>query len=957
MDLNQSKLTRSEWDSIERPVDKDEMKIIKMISSGFKDTDIKFNENESLISFIKLSDVNDAMHYHIYSIHFAEHIKKLITKYDIDYNIPERPKNSGTLKKSDSFKLENKDKNYIDNNSGHIYDFTILEAITHVLKNKTKLNKRWKYFYYTLSQMKIQSIKNVNPFVIEFQNYILDKFLPEMDVNTIIENAQEYIEKNHCLIHYSDVKLYGHQKDLFNIFNKPLQPIDKPIDTNKYTSRKNLVLYIAPTATGKTLSPLGLSQSYKVIFVCAARHVGIALSKSAISAGKKIAFGFGCGDATDIRLHYAAAHSYVKHDKTGREIKYKDGNKKVDNSDGSKVEIIICDLLSYNAAMNYMLAWNKPHEMITYWDEPTITLDYTNHECHHLIQENWSKNVIPNVILSSATLPNEEEIEDVIDDFKTRFISINRKELQGLNSEKENAKEVIEEYTNYIKEEKDTLSKEEIDEIDYKLHNYKERLENIEKQIPYFKWEAETPTNISVIKSYECKKTISILNKDGYVELPHFMFDNYKDVKTSVQHIRNNKTILRYLDLEEICNFIIWINKRVDLNDHDADFRDMIQSKYTISNVFTSIEDVNMMNIKLNYLDILENINTQSYSWNVIHTMILNERKFKIKPNSKIVDANTLVKTKSFDNSGTTLDTVYDLKRSASFDPNKKKSANPTGFVNVTTSDAFSLTDGPTIYIAEDVDKIAKFCLKTAQIPSVIMKHITDSIAFNNKINNKLSKLEKDLEDAMAPFEEKEKRITKDSLPPEIKNMRTEINKLNGMIKSVTLPEVYIPNKIEHLTKWTNSSSTNTERPYTSRISDNDVEKLMAIKDVDDIWKILLLLGIGLFSQSTSIAYTELVKEFAINQKLYLIIADGDYIYGTNYQFCHGYLSKDLIKTLTQEKAIQAMGRIGRNKFQLEYTIRFRENDIIKKIFVPDEDKPEARNMCRLFSTDYSLLH
>ena len=131
----------------------------------------------------------------------------------------------------------------------------------------------------------------------------------------------------------------------------------------------------------------------------------------------------------------------------------------------------------------------------------------------------------------------------------------------------------------------------------------------------------------------------------------------------------------------------------------------------------------------------------------------------------------------------------------------------------------------------------------------------------------------------------------------------------------------------------------------------------MAIKDVDDIWKVLLLLGIGLFSQSTSITYTELVKEFAINQKLYLIIADGDYIYGTNYQFCHGYLSKDLIKDLTQEKAIQAMGRIGRNKFQLDYTIRFRENNIIRKILLPDEDKPEARNMCRLFSTDYSLLH
>jgi hypothetical protein len=924
MDLNQSKLTRSEWDSIERPVDKDEMKIIKMISNGFNNTEIKFNENVSLISFIKLGDVNDAMHYHIYNIHFAPNIRALITKYSLDYIIPERPKNTGPLKKSDSFKIENKDKDYIDNNSHAIYDFTILEATSHVLKYKKKSNKKWKYFYYTLSQMKIQSIQHVNPFVIQFQKYILDKFLPEMDIDTIIENAQEYIEKNQCLIHYSDVKLYGHQQDLFNIFNKPIQPFDEPVDTNKYTSRKNLVLYIAPTATGKTLSPLGLSESYKVIFVCAARHVGIALSKSAISAGKKIAFGFGCGDATDIRLHYSAASSYIKHDKTGKDIKYRDGNKKVDNSDGSKVEIIICDLLSYNAAMNYMLEWNKPHEMITYWDEPTITLDYKNHDCHDLIQKNWSQNVIPNVILSSATLPNEEEIEDVIDDFKTRFISINQKEMQRLNSEKKNTLDAIKQYTNYIKDEMDTLSKTEIKELQDKLNDYTHTLKNIEKEIPYFEWDSQTPTNVSVIKSYECKKTISILNKDGYVELPHLIFDNYRDIKRSVQHIRNNKTILRYLDLQEISNFIIWINKRVDVEGDDADFRDIIQQRHTISNVFTSIEDVNMMNIKLNYLDILENINAQDYSWNVIHTMILNTRKFKIKPNTKGADS---------------------------------KSTSQSGFVNVTTSDAFSLTDGPTIYIAEDVDKIAKFCLKTAQIPATIMKNITDSIGFNNKINDKLAKLERDLEDAMAPYEEKEKRISRDSLPPEIKNMRNEINKLNGLIKSVTLPEVYIPNKLEHLTKWTNSSSITTERPYTSRISDNDVEKVMAIKDVNDIWKVLLLLGIGLFSQSTSISYTELVKEFAINQKLYLIIADGDYIYGTNYQFCHGYLSKDLIKTLTQEKAIQAMGRIGRNKFQLEYTIRFRENDIIKKIFLPDEDKPEARNMCRLFSTDYSLLH
>ena len=46
----------------------------------------------------------------------------------------------------------------------------------------------------------------------------------------------------------------------------------------------------SPTGTGKTLTPIGLSEKNKIIFVCAARHVGLALAKAAISCKKKIAF-------------------------------------------------------------------------------------------------------------------------------------------------------------------------------------------------------------------------------------------------------------------------------------------------------------------------------------------------------------------------------------------------------------------------------------------------------------------------------------------------------------------------------------------------------------------------------------------------------------------------------------------------------------------------------------------
>lgn len=92
----------------------------------------------------------------------------------------------------------------------------------------------------------------------------------------------------------------------------------------------------------------------------------------------------------------------------------------------------------------------------------------------------------------------------------------------------------------------------------------------------------------------------------------------------------------------------------------------------------------------------------------------------------------------------------------------------------------------------------------------------------------------------------------------------------------------------------------------------------------------------------------ELMKEFADNQKLYLIIANDDYIYGTNYQFCHGFIGKDL-KNMAQQKTIQAMGRIGRNHMQQEYTVRFRDNDMLYQLFQPPIVNKEAIIMCRLF--------
>ena len=166
------------------------------------------------------------------------------------------------------------------------------------------------------------NITRLNRHIIEITNRVLNLFEGNINISVVIENAVEFIEKNDSLLKYNDLCLYEHQKEIFTAFKN---------ETAK------LVLYMAPTGTGKTLTPIALSEKKRVIFVCAARHVGLALAKAAISVNKKIAFAFGCASADDIRLHYFAAKVFTRNKRTG-------GIGKVDNSVGDSVEIIICDI-------------------------------------------------------------------------------------------------------------------------------------------------------------------------------------------------------------------------------------------------------------------------------------------------------------------------------------------------------------------------------------------------------------------------------------------------------------------------------------------------------------------------------------------------------------------------------------------------------------------------------------
>ena len=856
--LHQVKLTGEEWNSIEIMETEEEMYILKLIIDGFHDVNKVFNRCLSLMSRMKITNTPEMEDY-LFNEYFKKRAERVLDVLQSHHKHPRyeiRAKSQKTMKKVDLMRIQNMNMSF--GGSSDTFDQLIMNTIEAIVDTKhcsgvattaAVGSNEWMKHYYTLKLMIQKSVSSVNSHIIDLANYVICVLKDQVQMIGFLRNAYRFIEQNEAVFKYADFQLYEHQKQLFTIAKRP---------------DAKMVLYIAPTGTGKTLSPLGLSEKYKIIFVCAARHVGLALAKAAISVKKRIAFAFGCANIDDIRLHYYAAKEAIRDKRSGR-------IRKVDNSIGDNVEIMICDIRSYLLAMRYMMAFHPLDQLMMYWDEPTISLDYPDHDLHPIIHRNWSGNLIPNIVLSSATMPREDEIVGVIQDFKVKF--------------------------------------------------------------------HDKGAEVYSVISHDFKKSIPIVNQGGFIELPHYMFgDDYDRVLECVEHCKTYKTLMRYFDLREILRFIALVTKPVDPDsDDDSDDSEdsdgeetnpdpnpdpdtdenrgfVIRSqRYLPENMFGDIGEITMTSIKEYYLLLLENIRPKY--WSRIYETLIAVRKPKF-----------------------------------------------ASVVNLSTSDAHTLTDGPTIYLTQNVDKVAAFMLQIAKIPDVVMEDIMATIDFNTRVLEEIMKTEKLIKDlegdssaasgggggASGDDEKKTRKFTSDTrINPETDRLHTKVDELKKSVKYTALHELFVPNRLEHLKRWTTRTAISNE--FTSFVEDEVVEQIMLL-NVETHWKLLLLMGIGAITNATDQKYTDIMKTLAKHQKLYLIITATDYIYGTNYQFCHGYIGKDL-EGMSQEKAIQSMGRIGRGAIQQDYTIRVRHDAIIRHIFtaLQSSEKPEVCAMNRLF--------
>ena len=818
--LKQTKLTQEEWCHIERPIqDKREQAVLDTIKNGYDNLNITWNHKQCLGDYLKISSNYDGIIFNNFILEYLQKFKNLSFTPEVTYKHPKHMKTSDKIKMSNSKEILVNDERHKDK----IVEFKILSELQkyHRYLDKKTSHKSHKPSKSSISNIKkkmILSYINIHFLWKEFaQNLngvlvsIIEKFLDMesniIDTRAIVNNISKYYEHNE-IFNYRKICLYDHQKDIFQLFK------------NKNKTPK-FVFYCAPTSSGKTLTPIALAEEYKIIFVCASKHIGLSLAKSSYHVGRKIGFAFGCETVDNICLNYNAISKY-------KTTNY--GKKIPDHSDGSNVEMMICDILSFESAMTYMCNFHEPSNTILFWDEPTIGLDVATHELHSVISRNWSENIIPNIVFSCATLPDHNLIKPVINGLKMKF---------------------------------NNLSFHLIESIDY-------------------------------------FSNITLYDNQGQVIIPHTFFKDYGVMINFLNY--HGKKYYKFYDCNECAKFLLFLENNYGFS-------------YIKDNLI-SLDDISMFKIKDIYVSALKTIGEEK--WKNIHKEFIQ----------------TCVSNDVSECVG----------------------------INLTSEHARTLTNGPTLFVSDNVENISKYMLMKASLEKNTLNNIEKKIEKNHEILQSLVQMRKDYEDKIEIYKDRENIMTNMRLPPEVLELHNNIEKMQNKLFTLSLDNIHKPNTRSHYNKWKHIDAPAYEESdvFSSSLGDEDIKSIIELQNIKTLYKMIMMMGIGVFSnsimketennnvQKDNNKYIETMKKLAEEKGLYLIIANSDYIYGTNYQFSHCYLSKDM-KNLTQEKIIQCIGRVGRQEKNKHFSFRFRTEEHVNTFYSVVHSSVEAENMNRLF--------
>mgnify|MGYP003329949807 FL=1 len=97
--------------------------------------------------------------------------------------------------------------------------------------------------------------------------------------------------------------------------------------------------------------------------------------------------------------------------------------------------------------------------------------------------------------------------------------------------------------------------------------------------------------------------------------MPHYLYSNYDDMRSSINHCQLNKTMYRYLDLADVINVIQLVNI----------YDEWLPERYRLNEYFDTIDGVTIENIKTYYLTMMYNIS--KLHWDNIYQYLCSERK------------------------------------------------------------------------------------------------------------------------------------------------------------------------------------------------------------------------------------------------------------------------------------------------------------------------------------------
>ena len=125
--------------------------------------------------------------------------------------------------------------------------------------------------------------------------------------------------------------------------------------------------------------------------------------------------------------------------------------------------------------------------------------------------------------------------------------------------------------------------------------------------------------------------------------------------------------------------------------------------------------------------------------------------------------------------------------------------------IKISTEDAWTLTDGPTIFLVDNIKKLAFILLKSAKIPSDTLDRLLASIYKNIDLRKELDDLTKKEEDRKSNLGKSNKFYERASIggttaeSQALREFERAVTQINDQMTKTELETKYIPNSYAHL--------------------------------------------------------------------------------------------------------------------------------------------------------------